>query len=100
MFVSKTHLFLTASPDSIINKNLFLEIKPRSWHSRFELSPRKRNVGCANPRRDRPKPLKRIHVATVPLPNARQKVQMSRTLGDDHYLINGCPVCVTVGVAR
>ena len=61
-----------------------------------ERSPRMRKVGCSNPGRDRPKSL--TQVVTVPLPNARHQVRMSRVLGDD--LKNGCPVSQQVWHAK
>ena len=57
--------------------------------------PRKRKVGCSNPRRDRPKSLKQV--VTAPLPNAQHQVWVSRVLRDDHY--KRIPRD-TVGVAR
>ena len=53
----------------------------RDGGAEVERSPRKRKVGCSKPGHDKPKSLKQV--VTVPLPNARHRVRMSRVLGDD-----------------
>ena len=72
--------------------NCFNAMAVAQW---LERSPRKQEVECSNPSRDRPKSLKQA--VTVPLPNARHEVWVSRVLGDDRY--KRMPR-VTVGVAR
>ena len=78
---NKIHVsaFLQASK---ISHNVTTNI-PWLWHSGLESSPRKRKVGCSNPRRDRSKSEKQV--VTAPLLNAQQTVRVSRVLGDDHY---------------
>ena len=74
--------------------SFFSQLKPLRWCSRLEPSPRMQKVGCSNPSRDKSKPF--IQIKTVPLPNARQQVLVSKIVGDDHKRMPR----VTVGVTR
>ena len=53
----------------ITSYKYFIHTVPRRWHSWLKRSPRKRNVGCSNPSRDRHKSLKQV--VTAPPLNTR-----------------------------